>query len=101
MQAGTPAFQPPEQIKGEMCGPGSDVYALGCIATEIFGNRPVWAGLAPHTVILKVASGNFPDVKHLPKNIQAITKLFCRCPIKSLCSDAAEELLYAYPVLTC
>ncbi len=30
MQAGTPAFQPPEQLKGEECGIKSDIYALGC-----------------------------------------------------------------------
>jgi serine/threonine protein kinase len=34
MQAGTPAFQPPEQLMGEACGVGSDVYAMGCIMVE-------------------------------------------------------------------
>ena len=58
MQAGTPAFQPPEQLKGETCGEGSDVYALGCIITELFGKQPVLSGMAPHTIILKVAGAN-------------------------------------------
>ena len=60
MQAGTPAFQPPEQLKGELCGEGSDVYALGCIMTELFGEKPIWSNLSPHTIILKVAGGDFP-----------------------------------------
>ena len=41
MQAGTPAFQPPEQLKEQLCGEGSDVYALGCIMTELFGEKPI------------------------------------------------------------
>ena len=73
MTAGTPAFQPPEQLKGEMVGVGTDIYALAyCIVVEIFGGRPVWEGLAAHTIILKVAGGMFPPVNHLPKSIVAI-----------------------------
>ena len=68
MRAGTPAFQPPEQIKGELCGVGSDVYA-GCIITEVFGGRAVWQP------ILKVAGGDFPDIHHLPVNISKIVKM--------------------------
>ena len=69
MQAGTPAFQPPEQLKGEMLGPGSDMYALACIAVELFGEKPVWEGMAPHTIILQVASDQFPQVDHLPEEV--------------------------------
>ena len=72
MQAGTPAFQPPEQLKGEKYGEGSDVYALGCIMTELFGGTPVWNGMSPHTIILNVAGGNFPSISHLPLEIKSI-----------------------------
>ena len=75
MRAGTPAFQPPEQIKGELCGVGSDVYALGCIITEVFGGRAVWDNMGAHTIILKVAGGDFPDIHHLPVNISKIVKM--------------------------
>lgn len=75
MKAGTPAFQPPEQLKGEKCGVGSDVYALGCIIAEVFGERPIWSGLASHTIILKVAGGSFPDTDHLPPDVKAIVDL--------------------------
>ena len=47
MQAGTPAFQPPEQLKGELCEEGSDVYALGCIMTELFGESQ-FGVICPH-----------------------------------------------------
>ena len=55
MQAGTPAFQPPEQLKGEMVGSGSDIYALACLVVELFSEKQVWEGLSTHTIILKVA----------------------------------------------
>lgn len=92
MQAGTPAFQPPEQIKGELCGVGSDVYALGCIITEVFGEKPIWSGVAPHTIILKVASGTFPDVNHLDDKIKSIVK---RCFVSVNERASAAELLKA------
>ena len=75
MQAGTPVFQPPEQLKRELCGEGSDVYALGCILTELFGEKPIWSNLSPHTIILKVAGGDFPAIDHLPPAIRSIVGL--------------------------
>ena len=58
--AKTPAFQPPEQLRGELCGTGSDVYALGCVIVEVFGGKAIWKDLAFHTIILQVAGGKFP-----------------------------------------
>lgn len=75
MVAGTPAFQPPEQLKNESCGVSSDTYALACIIVEIFGGRPVWEGLPSHTIILKVAGGTYPSVSHLSPEIAAIAEM--------------------------
>ena len=75
IQCGTPAYQPQERIKGECCGPASDVYALGCIIVEVFGGIQVWSGMLPHTIILKVAGGSYPDISHLEDNIQRLVKL--------------------------
>ncbi len=92
MQAGTPAFQPPEQIKGELCGVGSDVYAFGCIITEVFGERAIWSGVAPHTIILKVASGVFPEVDHLDERVKNLVK---KCFVSIDERASAAELLKA------
>jgi serine/threonine protein kinase len=75
MQAGTPAFQPPEQLTGEGCGVGTDVYAMGCIIVEIFGEKQIWKNMLPHTIILKVAGGQFPSIEHLPSSIREIASL--------------------------
>ena len=75
MNAGTPAFQPPEQLKGERCGTGSDIYALGCVVVELFSEKKVWSKSSPHTIIFKVVGGEYPSTTNLPDCIQAITKL--------------------------
>ena len=80
MRAGTPAFQPPEQLKGEEVGIASDVYALGF---ETFGEEHVWNGLTPHTIILKVAvESAFPSTAHLPRKVKAVTDM-CLVPRES------------------
>ena len=80
MQAGTPAFQPPEQLRGEMVGVGSDIYAMACMIIELFGGKPVWEGLSAHTIIFKVTGGEFPKVNHIPTNIADIVKR-CFVPV--------------------
>ena len=87
MQAGTPAFQPPEQLRGELCGVGSDVYALGCIITEVFGEKEIWNGLAPHTIILKVAGGSYPDISHLSPGVKEVMQI-CFVPVEQRASAA-------------
>lgn len=93
IQAGTPAFQPPEQLKGELCGEGSDIYAFGCIITEIFGERAVWPDMSPHTIIFKVAGGSFPSVDHLPVRIRELVRELCFVPVDTRAS--ATKILEA------
>ena len=42
--AGTPLSMPPEQIDGVDSGPATDVYALGCLAFEMFSGRSPFSG---------------------------------------------------------
>lgn len=66
MKAGTPAFQSPEQIKGEEIGTVCDVYATGCIFFELYGEVRIWQGLSDHTIMFKVAvEGKFPSLEHI------------------------------------
>ena len=78
MQAGTPGFQAPEQLKGESIGVSCDVYALG-VLTKLFGKQPLWDKMAPHTIMYKVAvEGVFPKTEHLPDSICNVAK-HCLC----------------------
>ena len=53
-KAGTPGFQSPEQLEGKNIGTHSDVYAFGCIAFELFNEKPIWEGLSAHTIMFRV-----------------------------------------------
>jgi serine/threonine-protein kinase len=37
---GTPGYMAPEQVRGEDIGPGTDVFALGCVLFEILAGKP-------------------------------------------------------------
>ena len=48
---GTPAYLSPEQARGEPAGPGSDLYAVGCVLYEMIAGRPPFVGDDPMAVI--------------------------------------------------
>ena len=76
MQSGTPGFQAPEQLRAEPIDVGADVYAFGALLIELFGEQPVWQGLTPYQIIVKVAISNeVPDYSKLPSGVQSICRL--------------------------
>ena len=73
LQAGTPGFQSPEQLKAKKVDQGADVYAFGVTLIELFGEKPVWDGLDHYQIIFKVCvDGLFPDFDHLPQPMQQV-----------------------------
>ena len=57
--AGTPAYMPPEQARGEIdrIDARSDVYALGAMLYEILAGRPPYEGPSGQAVVRRVLDG--------------------------------------------
>ena len=58
MKAGTPGFQAPEKLRAEHIGVHRDVYAVGAVLVELFGEVVLWSVLDPYQIMCKVVSRN-------------------------------------------
>ena len=77
LQAGTPGFQAPEQLKAEHVDQSCDVYAFGVVLLELFGEKPVWEGLNHFQIMCKVAvEGVLPEYSHLPHDMQRVREMY-------------------------
>ena len=75
MLAGTPGFQPPEQLMAEAVDERVDVYAFGVLLIEMFGEKIAWLGLTHVQIITKVViQRQSPDLSHLKSAIQSICR---------------------------
>ena len=72
MMAGTPGFQSREQLCAQNVGLPSDIYALGCLMTVLFSGQPLWPGLTPYQIMVKVTVENEkPSTHGVPAHIKA------------------------------
>ena len=94
MLAGTPGFQSPEQLKLENIHGRTDVFSLGGVLAEMFGQRPLWEGYTHYQIMYKLTvEGVHPPISHLPSEVQKICKSCFAEKIKKVNSVAALNKL--------
>ena len=73
---GTPAYLPPEQIRGEAITPQSDIYTFGIMLYEILTGRRPFTDLTPMSLLYKHLKEPLPMIDHdhlnLPPSINVI-----------------------------
>ena len=99
IQAGTPGFQVPKQLRAEPICVGADVYAFGALLVELFGEKALWGGLTPYQIIVKVAiNSEVPDYSQLPASIQSVCEMCMRQKHdRSSITDILKALLLISP----
>jgi serine/threonine protein kinase len=70
---GTPAYMSPEQLRGEVAGPASDLFALGLILTELATGHHPFAGANPSVTVARALSAE-PDLDDVPPALQPIVR---------------------------
>ena len=89
---GTPGFQPIEQLKAGEIDESIDIYAVGCVFVELFGEKKIWEGLSAIQIMVKVAvEEQVPTYDHLPESVWPLCKMCLQPREKRAC---ASMLLY-------
>ncbi len=67
--------------------PSVDMYSLGCLFIELFGQKRVWSGFVGMQIMQKVC-GSFgtppvsPNTSHIPSNVRKVCQECCRLQSK-------------------
>ncbi|MFI6332475.1 serine/threonine-protein kinase [Micromonospora chersina] len=85
---GTPAYIAPEQAEGGTVGPGTDLYALGCILFEMLTGRPPYEAKTALDMLHQHRRGPIPIVTEYRRDVpdDLAHLLFCL-----LAKDPAER----------
>jgi serine/threonine protein kinase len=82
MKAGSPGFQPPEQLRSESVGPHCDVYAFGGVMAITMTERVLWPGLNAFQIMRKVTVENQkPNTEGMSGDIKSVCNM-CFCEVR-------------------
>jgi TolB-like protein/Tfp pilus assembly protein PilF len=81
---GTVGYMSPEQLRGQLATPASDIFALGCVLYEAVAGRPAFIAESPVETMSAVLRDDLPEIsgsgKRVPYEIERIIR---RCVEKN------------------
>jgi serine/threonine protein kinase len=84
---GTPHYMSPEQCRGQIPGPQSDIYSLGVVAYQMLSGRPPFTGEMDALIKSHLAAAPTPLREVSPKTPKKIAALI----MSALAKDPAER----------
>ena len=70
---GTPAYMAPEQLRGDLTGPATDIFALGLILAELSTSHHPFAGVNPDATVARTLSAE-PDLTGVPASLALVIR---------------------------
>ena len=96
MAVGTPTYMSPEQAMGDVVGPTSDLYALGCVAYEMLTGQPPFTGANARAIMARHTMEAVPSLRlvrdTVPEEVEeAILAVLAKVPADR--PQSAKEFL--------
>ncbi len=66
---GTRSYMAPEQIRGKLLDPRTDVYSFGCLLYELLSGRLPFTGISPEDLLRKHLTATVPVLLSANKNV--------------------------------
>ena len=85
MAVGTPTYMSPEQAMGDVVGPTSDLYALGCVVYEMLTGQPPFTGANARAIMARHTMEAVPSIRlvrdTVPEEVEeAVLALLAKVP---------------------
>src|SRR5215469_16531287 len=100
---GTVAYMSPEQVRGEVADPRSDIFAVGVVLYEMLTGKPAFRKATSVETMTAIMNEDPPSVSHIAPNVPpGLQRIVSRCLAKNLAQrfQHATDLEFALEALS-